>query len=179
MPGNEGKAGSDMNLIVDNKVINDTICIDCNGNSNINKSTQITARYSKGASCYGSDPFIKEQTQKDNLVMQLNPSKESNNIQPYQQNRVYDINGIAPSLLAQMSSGTHAIMVPEANGMCTNFMQYTNDSKIRRLTPTECERLQTVPDGYTSCVSDTQRYCMLGNGWTVDVVAYIFSFIKF
>jgi DNA (cytosine-5)-methyltransferase 3A len=60
----------------------------------------------------------------------------------------------------------------------TDFMQFTNEGKIRRLTPTECERLQTVPDGYTNYVSDTQRYRMLGNGWTVDVIAYIFSFIK-
>lgn len=44
----------------------------------------------------------------------------------------------------------------------------------RKLTPTECERLQTVPDGYTAHVSNTQRYQMLGNGWTVDVVAHIF-----
>ncbi len=49
--------------------------------------------------------------------------------------------------------------------------------KIRRLTPTECERLQTVPDQYSSVVSDTQRYRMLGNGWTVDVIAHIFSFM--
>ena len=48
----------------------------------------------------------------------------------------------------------------------------------RKLTPTECERLQTVPDGYTDCVSNTQRYRMLGNGWTVDVIAHIFSFLK-
>ncbi len=50
--------------------------------------------------------------------------------------------------------------------------------RIRRLTPTEYERLQAVPDGYTSYVSDTQRYRMLGNGWTVDVIAYIFSFLN-
>ncbi len=49
--------------------------------------------------------------------------------------------------------------------------------KIRRLTPTECERLQTVPDQYTAIVSDTQRYRMLGNGWTIDVIAHIFSFM--
>ena len=60
----------------------------------------------------------------------------------------------------------------------TDFMQLTKDGNIRRLTPTECERLQTVPDGYTNVVSDTQRYKMLGNGWTVDVIAYIFSFMK-
>lgn len=48
---------------------------------------------------------------------------------------------------------------------------------IRKLTPIECERLQTVPDGYTDCVSDTQRYRMLGNGWTVSVVSHIFSYL--
>jgi len=45
-----------------------------------------------------------------------------------------------------------------------------DDYKLRRLTPIECERLQTVPDNYTACVSNTQRYKMLGNGWTVDVI---------
>lgn len=44
----------------------------------------------------------------------------------------------------------------------------------RKLTPLECERLQTVPDGYTSTVSNSQRYKMLGNGWTVDVIAHMF-----
>ena len=47
----------------------------------------------------------------------------------------------------------------------------------RKLTPKECERLQTVPDNYTDCVSDTQRYKMLGNGWTVSVVSHIFSYL--
>ena len=42
-----------------------------------------------------------------------------------------------------------------------------------KLTPIECERLQTLPDNYTDGVSDTQRYKGLGNGWTVDVVAHI------
>lgn len=45
----------------------------------------------------------------------------------------------------------------------------------RKLTPKECERLQTVPDNYTDCVSNTQRYKMLGNGWTVDVITHIFG----
>lgn len=48
----------------------------------------------------------------------------------------------------------------------------------RMLTPNECEKLQTVPLDYTDCVSKTQRYKMLGNGWTVDVIAHIFSNIK-
>ena len=56
---------------------------------------------------------------------------------------------------------------------------YFNDGYgIRRYTPDECERLQTVPLGYTKTASDTQRYKMLGNGWTVDVIAHIFKNIK-
>lgn len=49
---------------------------------------------------------------------------------------------------------------------------------IRKLTPIECERLQTVPDNYSSIVSNSQRYKMLGNGWTVDVIAHIFKGLK-
>ena len=45
----------------------------------------------------------------------------------------------------------------------------------RKLTPLECERLQTVPDNYTASVSNTQRYKMLGNGWTVNVIAHILT----
>jgi len=48
----------------------------------------------------------------------------------------------------------------------------------RKLTPLECERLQTVPDNYTNHVSNSQRYKMLGNGWTVDVIAHIMKGIK-
>lgn len=46
---------------------------------------------------------------------------------------------------------------------------------IRKLTPIECERLQTVPDNYTNHVSNSQRYKMLGNGWTVDVITNFFT----
>jgi DNA (cytosine-5)-methyltransferase 1 len=54
---------------------------------------------------------------------------------------------------------------------------YEMQGNIRRLTPIECERLQTVPDNYTNHVSDTQRYKMLGNGWTIDVIAHILSYL--
>ena len=50
-----------------------------------------------------------------------------------------------------------------------------DDINWRKLTPIECERLQTVPDNYTEGVSNTQRYKMLGNGYNVDTVAHIFS----
>jgi DNA (cytosine-5)-methyltransferase 3A len=63
------------------------------------------------------------------------------------------------------------------NGLSGNALTKIN-SRIRRLTPIECERLQTVPDNYTNYVSDSQRYKMLGNGWTVDVIAHIFGYMK-
>ena len=48
---------------------------------------------------------------------------------------------------------------------------------IRKVTPLECERLQTLPDNYTEGISDTQRYKCIGNGWTVDVIAHILSYM--
>lgn len=52
------------------------------------------------------------------------------------------------------------------------------DGYIRKLTPIECERLQTLPDNYTEGISEINRYKCLGNGWTVDVIAWIFNFLK-
>lgn len=49
---------------------------------------------------------------------------------------------------------------------------------IRKLTPIECERLQTLPDNYTAGITDAQRYKCLGNGWTADVIAHILKGIK-
>lgn len=54
-----------------------------------------------------------------------------------------------------------------------NSNYVTRQGQLSKLTPVEYERLQTVPDNYTNCVSNSQRYKMLGNGWTVDVIAHI------
>ena len=51
--------------------------------------------------------------------------------------------------------------------------------RIRRLTPTECARLQTIPEWYIwDGISDTQRYKMLGNGWNIETIKHIFKYIK-
>lgn len=77
--------------------------------------------------------------------------------------RVYDINGKHSCLTGSRDSG----------GYLTN---YVFDGEIcRELSVTECERLQTLPDGYTKGFSDTQRFKAIGNGWTVDVIAHIFK----
>lgn len=68
-------------------------------------------------------------------------------------------------------------MVPVCKSEDENPNVY-NGILYRKLTPVECERLQTVPDNFTSMLSNTQRYKSLGNGWTIDVIAHIFSFLK-
>jgi site-specific DNA-cytosine methylase len=58
----------------------------------------------------------------------------------------------------------------------TNQYLFNEDKTLcRLLNPTEFERLQTIPEGYTSVVSNTERYKMIGNGWTVDVISFIFE----
>lgn len=86
-------------------------------------------------------------------------------ISPYQGDRVFDIECKGSSLSA--AGGNNG------GGSCNLIL--TNQRKLRKLTPVECERLQTVPENYTSVASRAQRYKMLGNGWTVDVITHIFK----
>jgi len=61
----------------------------------------------------------------------------------------------------------------------TNQYLFNEDKSLcRLLTADEFERLQTIPEGYTSVVNNTERYKMIGNGWTVDVISHIFSSLK-
>jgi len=79
--------------------------------------------------------------------------------------RVYHVEGKAPTLNACTGGNREP--------------KIAMDEKVwRKLTPLECERLQTVPEGYTEGVSNTQRYKMLGNGWTVDVICCIFNGLR-
>ncbi len=79
--------------------------------------------------------------------------------------RVYHANGKAPTLTT-MQGGHREPKV------------YIENLQYRKLTPLECERLQTVPDNYTNHVSNTQRYKMLGNGFTIDTICHILSELK-
>lgn len=81
-------------------------------------------------------------------------------------NRVYSTSGKAPTL--STCQGGHR--EPKIA---------VNDFIWRKLTPLECERLQTWPEGYTEGVSNSQRYKMLGNGFTAEVVIHILSYLLF
>jgi DNA-cytosine methyltransferase len=80
------------------------------------------------------------------------------------------------------NSGGFRALDGKTPALTTSAWEHNNlllkEGTVRKLTPVECERLQTVPDNYTAHVSDSQRYKMLGNGWTVDVIAHIFEGIK-
>lgn len=77
--------------------------------------------------------------------------------------RVYSENAKSPTINA-CTGGNHQPKVLDRERQIA-----------RKLTPLECERLQTLPDNYTEGVSNTQRYKMIGNGWTIDVIAHIFK----
>lgn len=78
--------------------------------------------------------------------------------------RVYGQDGKAPTLTTM--GGGHR----EPKVLC-------NDVSYRKLTPLECEKLQTLPGNWTSILSNTQRYKSIGNGWCIDVIAHILKFI--
>ena len=75
-------------------------------------------------------------------------------------------------LTASYYKGIRADGRPAASSSEGIFDVLRDDKCVRMLTPVECERLQTIPDNYTEGVSNTQRYKMLGNSWTVDVISH-------
>ncbi len=125
------------------------------------KAYCLTASYSKA---YFPHDFLRKQRQMKAIKIGF-IGKGS------QGQRVYSIKGKSVSLNANgggqgVKTGLYKIDLPDG------------DYVIRKLTPIECERLQTLPDNYTEGISNTQRYKCIGNGWTVDVIAHILRGIK-
>ena len=88
-----------------------------------------------------------------------------------QEQRIYSVHGKSVTLSANgggqgAKTGLYKIDLPDG------------DYIIRKLTPVEAERLQTLPDNYTEGISKRQRYKCIGNGWTVDVIAHILKGLK-
>ena len=100
--------------------------------------------------------------QKDNVVVTTKPKRVGIIKDGSQGDRIYSQDAKGITLNAQ-SGGT------AGSG---NMLVEDKEVYWRKLTPVECERLQTVPDNYTNHVSNTQRYKILGNGWTIEVIAH-------
>jgi DNA-cytosine methyltransferase len=85
----------------------------------------------------------------------------------------YKATGKAPTLTRELAHGWGKNITPKCY---LEIKAITGEDRL--FSPLECERLQTVPDNYSSIVSNTQRFNMLGNGWTVDVITHIFKNIS-
>jgi len=129
--------------------------------------------------------YVPEQKSKDGLI-HIGDAKLNDKYAMI--NRVYAAEGKSPSLRATTGGHNQPKVEIRDKSKCVrtggrlSYDRHEWDSidnmHWRKLTVTECERLQTVPDGYTCGVSNTQRYKMLGNGWTVDVIKHIFEGLK-
>lgn len=78
------------------------------------------------------------------------------------QRRIYALNSKSPTILARADT-----------------TKILDKNRIRKLTPLECERLQNIPDNYTSACSDTQRYKMIGNGFNVNTIVHILKGLEY
>ena len=78
---------------------------------------------------------------------------------------------LEPQVEIRDDNKTNCLTTVQKDNVVVNRDEYL----WRKLTPLECERLQTMPDNYTNHVSKTQRYKMIGNGWTIDVIAHILN----
>jgi len=100
------------------------------------------------------------------------------------QDHKHKVAGMTEQRLEVRTDGkTNSLTTVQKDNVAVHFDHDWNDTSVfdlewRKLTPLECERLQTLPDNYTNHVSNTQRYKMLGNGFTVDVIAHILKGIK-
>jgi len=105
--------------------------------------------------------------QKDNVVVRAT----------VQANAEHTYNGKVPTLTASMGIGGGNVPLltdsETASQYKGKYIDKNDRLEYRKLTPLECERLQTVPDNWTECLSNTQRYKSLGNGWTIDVIVHI------
>ena len=94
-----------------------------------------------------------------------------------QANAEHTYNGKVPTLTAAMGIGGGNVPLYTEYATAAKYKGKYIDKferlEYRKLTPLECERLQTVPDNWTECLSNTQRYKSLGNGWTIDVIVHI------
>ena len=106
----------------------------------------------------------------------------------YWYNKPFTYNGDNEKIQCWLDINTHTLLkkVYNLNNKCGTLTcvsggyqekKVYQDGRCRKLTPLEYERLQTLPDNYTEGVADSKRYTAIGNGWTVDVIAHILSFL--
>ena len=179
---------------INNDVQYDNECIDMNKRIDKYKTGTLPQRYYKGIENYGSSPFI---------ICNINPSGKGMNgrvMNINDKSTTLTTNKGEGSKILIVPENTKQGYTVINDGECFDYGQPNSKTRrgrnvskksnclltsnqymrfeyprVRKLTPTECERLQTVPNGYTSIVSNSQRYKMLGNGWTIKVIEHIYK----
>lgn len=114
--------------------------------------------------------------------LEVRNDEKTNTLTTVQKDNVVVFKDKSQTILATIYKENAKSMVNRNKmGLCVsdeNSSEYEKEGiHYRKLTPLECERLQTFPDNWTDCVSNTQRYKALGNAWTVDVIAHILKHI--
>jgi DNA (cytosine-5)-methyltransferase 3A len=145
-------------------------------NDGSDKTSTLTSNYKRGVH-NGGETYVVNNTERRDLNRAVEIFLKKSNVQikkTINKNKFYqnEVKG-----LDFYNQSKHDKMPTLANPSHGHLGVFSKNV-IRRLTPIECERLQTVQDNYTFGVSDYQRYKMLGNGWTIDVICHILSYIK-
>ena len=121
--------------------------------------------------------------QKDNVVVYStadNPrikgiTEDERGFRPHKGDRAKSGISECGRILKETADKTDTLTASHAPKLTTDFS--SECISYRKLTPLECERLQTLPDNWTDCISNTQRYKSIGNGWTIDVISHILKHI--
>lgn len=128
--------------------------------------------------------------QPEDKGLTLKDIMETNVPEKYYYNKPFEFYGLDKKICAKLHINSHDITkrVYSPNFKCGTLTavqggyqekKVYDNGRIRKLTPIEYERLQTLPDNYTYGVCDSVRYSLCGNGWTVDVIAHILKHIKY
>ena len=163
------------------KTDNDPICVAMRGRESACLTLKRT-EYGKQIRKEYEAGIVKEQRKN---IQQLEPRKDgkTNCLTTVQKDNLIIVSGTIRTFggkhFSEIKSGKSCTLMARARNDGNSQPCVQIGTKIRRLTPTECARLQTVPDWYVwDGISDTQRYKMLGNGWNIETIKHIFKGMK-
>lgn len=167
------KMGDNDNYI---QVDNDPICVAMRGR----ESACLTPKRTE----YGKQ-IRKEYKEQRKNIQQLEPREDgkTNCLTTVQKDNLIIVSGTIRTFgekhFREIKSGKSCTLSARARNDGNTQPCVQIDARIRRLTPTECARLQTIPEWYIlDGISDTQRYKMLGNGWNIETIKHIFKYLK-
>lgn len=163
------------------KVGNDPICVAMRGRESACLTPKRT-EYGKQIRKEYEAGIVKEQRKN---IQQLEPREDgkTNCLTTVQKDNLIVVSGTICGFggvhFREIKSGKSCTLLARARNDGNSQPCVQIGARIRRLTPTECARLQTIPEWYIwDGISDTQRYKMLGNGWNIETIKHIFKYIE-